>query len=629
MLYPCPPSKTPLSRLVLLVSSFSSRPSRRVLTKLVTLSLFSLLAASAQAQNNTGGNIAVQDQQGNAIYLNQDGSGYPLKGPLTGTYSLSGTYPSVLAAAQKPNPTYDYSSFTPNPSSYQFWLFNSGSTPPGGGYDPYHIWTNAAATNDVGVSGGVSGYENIPGGGSFSVNGSVTANVGGTLWAIFQWSDPSPASYYAAAHATPPPMPKYLDILLSTAVNASATASPYGSPSTTSGLSASAVGGDSLNEKSQATFPALPTDVLLVTGKHLLRVPVDPATGKAPVSLSGTTTASATDSVLYGAFVNYPGTSYQYYQQTNGPTNAMASAYIGGVARLDDREVIIQSNLGQTFHKGVNASRVPNVRQSDGTMTDDTISAGKPEPSSGGYDYGGGSDFPIIYQAVPIGNWGANSSYTWSNIATQWITSPATTLHGTFNPNPISPLYVTYYDTPSSLPGAPGTTDNVRILLTDGQDGATAVANYNLKFHKEYENIAPLTDTTQNGVWEIVSPFAVSGPNGGPFPLQINASVSVVVDVTPSGLPGLAVAEAYNVVAGGVYSTAIPRDASRWIMPPNKYCWIINQPYWEHLTGTIDNYEQQGYIQQISWALDKPYNIANPLSNYGEQLVASDGPPVH
>lgn len=77
--------------------------SRLGLAKLVTVSLLSLFAASAQAQNNTGGKIGVQDQGGTPINSNQDGSGYPLKGALTDTYSLSGAYPSVLAAAQKPN----------------------------------------------------------------------------------------------------------------------------------------------------------------------------------------------------------------------------------------------------------------------------------------------------------------------------------------------------------------------------------------------------------------------------------------------------------------------------------------------------------------------------------------------
>ena len=45
----------------------------------------------------------------------------------------------------------------------------------------------------------------------------------------------------------------------------------------------------------------------LVTGRHLLRVPVDPNTGKAQVSLGGTATATA--DVPYGVMGNYPGTT--------------------------------------------------------------------------------------------------------------------------------------------------------------------------------------------------------------------------------------------------------------------------------------------------------------------------------
>jgi len=202
-----------------------------------------------------GGGWTVTDKVGNPLPSAPDGSGYTLRGPMTGTCDLTGAYKDVLAASRQPNSSVGCA-FTPNPSGYQFWLLGSGATPPGGGYNPYNIWTQAAAPNYAATpSGSPAGWLGQPW--NESVNGSITANTGGTLWAIFQWSGGAPPV-------------DHLDILLRTIV--SANADPQGN-----GLTSSATATDStFNETASA-----PGGVSLVKGRHLLRVPVDSGTGQA------------------------------------------------------------------------------------------------------------------------------------------------------------------------------------------------------------------------------------------------------------------------------------------------------------------------------------------------------------
>ena len=208
----------------------------------------------------------MQDKQGNPIQPNQDGSGYTLQGPTTGSYSLTGTYPDVLNAVTGSLST-GGPPFLPDPSDYQGWLFTGAP----GGYDRNHVWTKATAGN------GAWFKNNAP---PELINGGVTANVVGTLWAIWKWN-PSP---YPGSPQKPP---DHLDILLSTSASASASVGAYGSPPSSAGLSSSATASDSLGHTVTATAPGNPSPPP-VTGRKLLRVPVDPVTGLAPVSAGGT-----------------------------------------------------------------------------------------------------------------------------------------------------------------------------------------------------------------------------------------------------------------------------------------------------------------------------------------------------
>ena len=575
-----------------------------------------LCTPSAQAQ----GGWAVNDKNGNSI--TPDSSGYPLKGIPTG--SASNTYPADMTAAAVAAPYYD--------PTYGQWVNNSQWLQADSGgphsYDPNPLGASYLYTGGPGplstsialnaTAGNVAGnnysgafnrgrppfftdymYQNTSD--CEPLQGSATGAVQGTLWAYWTWMGSGQA-------------PNHLNILLTTRVEASSSFN-YGNSGLTGGLTATAQASDGNPFNESASVGGVP----LVIGHHLLRVPV--TGGVAPVSLNGNVQGSASNSVPYGAF----GSPYytNYYGGTNGPTDARSIASVSGTAAIDgnNRDVIIQSNLGQTSHKGANALPEANERQQDGTLTDDTVVASaNPQPG----------DFGVVvnYNAVPSGTWATNSSYAWSNTATQWVATPSTQLQGNFNPNPINQMVVDYYNTPSALPGSPGTADNVRIFLADSQDGATAVANYHLNFHNAYENPVTLTDGTQYGSWQRVSPSAVSGPNGGPFPLPIRFAVSVTTSVSPGGAAGDAVASFYGVTVGATYSTAVPRDGSQWQMLPNKYCWIEDQPFWEHMAGTADSYQRQGYVGPGSWSLDKPIHASNPLGDFTERIVSSDSPPA-
>ncbi len=182
--------------------------SNRYAWLLPTLGLAGLTAgALATGGGYPGGGWTVTDQAGNPLSTNPNG-GYDLRGPMTGDVKLTGAYPDVFTAAQQPNPTVGYA-FIPNPNDYQGWLFSGGSTPPGGGYDPLHIWTGAQAFNQAGPTGWLGNPWNE------SINGSVTANTGGTLWAVFQWNGSSQP-------------PDHIDVLLRTTVSAYVNPGPTG-----------------------------------------------------------------------------------------------------------------------------------------------------------------------------------------------------------------------------------------------------------------------------------------------------------------------------------------------------------------------------------------------------------------
>jgi hypothetical protein len=136
-----------------------------------------------------------------------------------------------------------------------------------------------------------------------------------------------------------------------------------------------------------------------------------------------------------------------------------------------------------------------------------------------------------------------------------------------------------------------------------------------------------MTEGKQVGPWKRVSVSYFSSSIGGPFPLPISIPISFTVSVIPASASSIA--SSFGATVGATYTTAVPRQLHPVpIMLPNKYCWMADQPFWDQLIGTASNYENQGYVGQATWTLNKPFNAINPFSDYNEQMVMSDSPPL-
>jgi len=597
-----PAVQDPTSHLGPLASALSPRPSLAVakaffLMSLALLTLSLLCASPAQAQypgggsggGYPGGGWTVTDQVGNALPSDPNGGGYRLRGPMTGSASLAGAYPDVFTAAQQPNPTVGYA-FIPNPNDYQGWLLTGA---PDSGYDPYHVWTTAQASNHAGTSGGgTTGYLGMPW--NENINGSITSNTGGTLWAVFQWNGSSQP-------------PDHIDVLLRTTVSASAAASTYGNPPQAGGSSTATATDSTFNET--ATADSGGGGVPLVTGRHLLRVGVDPNTKKAQVSLGGTTTATATASVPYGMMGSYPGTtSGGYYQVTNGAAGANASASIGATASLDSREVAIQSTLEPTWHKDSNGSPAQNVRAASGFMVADTLA---PDSST-----------VLRVQYSPLYSrsaWGSSSQYLWHS--NDYSPDDAGTFNTYFHPDVSSP-YVSY----SSPTITPGSNDYITLTLTDSADGATASNNYSVLFHDYYEQWTRKAtkthpgaftnpDGSQNTEWTRL----IVNDNDSPASPSVHLALAYSGSITETGTigiqgsltaPGVAALQKNENITNGQTATGTVTTTYDFVgFPWSRITYYVAKTY-EERTGTTDAYLGNGFQGTQIW-----YAIAatNPM----------------
>jgi len=426
----------------------------------MSLSLFALLLCTQPAQAQGPGGYpggpgwSVTDQAGNPIPANGDGSGYPLKGTLTGSCTFTGAYQDALAAGQKPNAPIGYP-FNPNPANYQGWLFKGGASSPDDTYNPYAVWTMVSASNCATNTwgGGLTGY--LSDYGNENINGSLTVNVGGTLWAIFQSSDP-------------PHAPDHINVLLSTSVSADVSSNTFGGPPQ-GGLTGSVTATDSTFSETASA----PGGVSQVTGRHLLRVAVDPKTGQAPVSLGGNVKATASNSVAYGEFGYLPGTMYYGYSQTNGSAAANASGAISATAQIDSRDLTLYRDGAKPGFIGNDGLQHGDWTDSSGTTHGETT-----------YSYRVDQNPTINKQFLHprfVGSWNLPpASWQWdtySQVPRQWDSAEYDILLG--NVSYVNGDAVGTVDAPYTY--------NLSYTATDS-DGATATANYVLTAHYQWEN---------------------------------------------------------------------------------------------------------------------------------------------
>lgn len=305
--------------------------------------------------------------------------------------------------------------------------------------------------------------------------------------------------------------------------------------------------------------------------------------------------------------------------QINGLTSVVAYSYVNLGIQRDSREVKIISQNGTTSHKNPAGQPEANMPDSIGNLTDDMVKPpdGTPRDTS---QYG------AIY-----GSWGANSGYKWSqdfNGSEEYITAATSgTSSGVLGSTVTPPFKVTY-----SYSGASSTfvVSHITLAVKDGVDGSTGSADYYINFHNEYENLNQISDTHVTGTPVRVTPIISSGPMGGTFSSPITVPVSFTPTCDLSGAAGQFVANEYDVYDLGTnYISATPRDAPSFIMPVNEYCWIEDTPFWHNNTGTIDNYEAQGFQGMLNFSLNRAYTSQSPLIDYNEGLETSTSAPTY
>jgi len=474
----------------LLLPKFSP-PTRLYLVKvcsLLCLLLLSLLLAPRPAQAQGGGHWGgfPCDAQGNSLPTNTYNNGfYSLYGPQSGTASNTYPVPMINAALAYPSLYGDYLGAA-EPSSYE-----------GLGISPQAVsvlGTPNRPNDRVGASTpGFASAENYGynGEGSYSIdaahggpssgpiNGTVTADFSGTLLCYFHmyWSGPGP-------------QPASADFLVSTQLYAQAKVLECESADAIGGLSATAkVTVDAFKETASASVVAgVSSDgVPTVNGFHLVRAAVDPSTGIAEVYVMGTTHWVLSNMVPYA---------------TAGRAIIAGGSLVRAGAIPDSRDVMITSNLSTpsnpTYYTDpITHLKVANVRQPDGSMTDDITA---PPLTVAGLSPPAGTS--ATYSGVLSGTWGQNSTYQWSCTLTSPTAFSSLPISGTFNSTAflgnntqtIPSFSGTYYNPPAS----DGKSDTVTLKITDGVDGSVAANTYTVRFHHpypiNYRQVGPGTD---------------------------------------------------------------------------------------------------------------------------------------
>lgn len=289
------------------------------------------------------------------------------------------------------------------------------------------------------------------------ITGGVKANSADTLTAHFRWAGSGPA-------------PDHADFLLRTRVGATASVS-YGR-SASSGLSSSASA--TLGSDTASATASAPGDVhsQFVPGAHLKRVTA--SGGVVTVSLSGSVTTDASNSLPYEKWWTQDNRSWYYVGGGNGATSANASGSASATAYPDSRDVAVSSSLEPTYSKGADGTPVPNARAGDGSITDDTV---VPDPIAGA---------SVTYQAHRAGTWGSDSSYKWACSLTSYGSSGVFNSSSLFG-NKTIPDFSGVYNSP---PATAGKSDTVTLTLTDGSDGSTGSNTATVRFHDPTENWA-------------------------------------------------------------------------------------------------------------------------------------------
>ena len=267
----------------------------------------------------------------------------------------------------------------------------------------------------------------------------------------------------------------------------------------------------------------------------------------------------------------------------------------------DSRGVTIGSSLGQTYHKSGSNKPAPNVRQANGTLTDDTVL------------YAGSGGYIFNFNANAVGSWSTGSTYNWYSSLSGYSANGVWPNINTFS----VPEYANNI----------GQKEHIFISLNDAGNQAKASGNYYLYLHAHLEPTSMPEDSgspykvmgpdPDDSSWptypwtaatdrdgKIVPPLI--GPQGG------NATINFGGSYTQGGNAGGALGISFsdvNAELGGGYDWSKSSDASINInptpaLPAQEQTWAVMRLSVKRHKGHQDIYGTQGFTGTGVWYKD-------------------------
>jgi hypothetical protein len=308
----------------------------------------------------------------------------------------------------------------------------------------------------------------------------------------------------------------------------------------------------------------------------------------------------------------------------------ISSAHSGGVevewdfsVAVDNRFVQISPSVGPTYYRVIRNGlpvRVAHTPAADGTMWGDTVA---PFPDT--------ETIAISYGGVPSLGWGPSCTYHWYSNRTDYRDA------GTWSSrNPFPTLRVRYRNAPAQ----PGVRDHIHLRLTDHADGATATANYYMRFHAKYE------DWQTNEIISHPMPLdqCVPDQHGNcadwnlclmvesdtPEPVRVTRAIAWTGTITMSGTVGgkrpgpweiLTLSANAGISVGKRVSAGGEPTWTITVLP-----WTTVGLYaaqlWDELHGTCSKWGAAGYEGDVDWSGVRP----EPVPAFGVKQLGRFAP---
>ena len=567
------------------------------------MSLFLALPAAHAQQLPPGWTAVPCDANGNTA----NGSA-SLTGTQSGSVTRTGAYKDIEGFIRA-NPNYYLTGNYESTAAYYLTpaFLNDGST----------VATSvieAGSSSDLGSMEGLDAYNYYSYGGEYGffnpppgapypsfgepIMGSLKTTVSGTLTAYYKcvWQ----------GRGTQPAYPDHLDLKIQTTVRTGGGVN-YGASGLTSGMTATANASDSYGETNSASI-ASPTDVspASVLGSHLVRASVDPGTGIAQASVSGSTQMMVDNEVQ---FTDNPGRGTYY-----NPTVVRANASVSAQSQIDSRDVTINRDGTRSPGK---------VYSPDGQLHGEYVDASGVGHGETTYSYFLGPPGGSSPTRQP--NWQSfhpTFSGAWSQINNGNLLAPGTIPNVTWTwiPNESDDTQylgkcempdsaITYYTNGTSSGKSAGSKPYpVTYTAGDNGDQAKATATYSLVVHDQWDNLR--LDPAHP--FDVVDQINLVQANGVNYPPHLNLDYTKDAPVGPLtlavtvgtqfvlGLTGsFKLADFFTLGGSFTASASLSFAANQTItgptIPPRCYTQLTQEVHYHINHWLTDHYLPSGY----------------------------------